>query len=83
MLATNLVTLYRRDDPRHEIREVWIYTIINPCEVWQAIRFLDDEYPQQRSKLALGSLRDMEAKHAELITQLQGEGFVICKPAVP
>ncbi len=83
MLVTNLVTLHRRDDPRHEIRQVWIYTMCNPCEVWQAIRFLNDEYPQQRGKLALGSLREMEAKHAEVVARLQDEGFVICEPTIP
>ena len=77
MLKTNTVLLLRKDDPRREIREVWIYTLISPCELWEAIRFLDDEHMSKRSKLALGKLRDMEARLAKYVAELQADGFVI------
>jgi hypothetical protein len=83
MLTTNSVTLHRTGDPKHEIREVWIYMLISPCELWESIRFLNDEHVSKRSKLALGSLAQMEAKHAEYIAELQQQDFVICEPTAP
>jgi hypothetical protein len=83
MLATKSVTLHRTGDPQHEIREVWINTLANPCELWESIQFLHDEHQIKRGKLALGSLSQMEAKHAEYIAELQQQDFVICEPTTP
>jgi hypothetical protein len=83
MLVTNSVTLHRRDDTLHEIREMCIYTLISPCELWESIQFLHDEHQIKRGRLNSGSLSQMEAKHAEHIAELQEQGFAICEPTTP
>jgi hypothetical protein len=78
-IVTKTVTLYRRDNSGHEVREVWIYRFNNVYELWESIQFLSDEHYMKRGKLCLGSESEIEKRWMERIEQLKLDGFVLCQ----
>ncbi len=79
MLAIEHDQFLRKDDPRHEIRELTLYQTDFGFAVWEGIKFLDDPHWFSHDMIANGLERDMRKRFAERMKELEQDGFEQCK----
>jgi len=80
MVGIKTVTLHRRDDPRHEYRQIILYQADGRHAVWEVIGFVTDPDTMKRSRLAFGGLREMLQYFDNAVRELGDQGFAICDP---
>jgi len=79
MLPIEHEQFLRKDDPRHEIRDLTLYQTDFGFTVWEGIKFLDDTDWFSHEMIANGSEQDMRQKLAEKMKELEHDGFELCE----